>query len=86
MPVTTWGSILAQRFYLFYPERDARTLLLDAAYNLPEPFDIEVLLEKAEKQFGRTLLAYWQPFTAPDCPETFAGARGEPMGGITRSR
>jgi hypothetical protein len=48
------------------------------------PLDPEAMLEMTEKQLGRALFAYRQPFTAPDGPEIFAGVRGESVGGIAR--
>ena len=49
------------------PERLASIILLNVAYNPPgPPFDLEALLEMTEKQLGRSLFAYWQPFTALD--------------------
>jgi soluble epoxide hydrolase/lipid-phosphate phosphatase len=72
-----WGSFLAQRFYLFHPAHVAGIILLNVAYNPPipngPPFDLNAMLERAEKNIGRALFAYWQLFTAPDGPKILQG-------------
>ena len=68
-----WGAFLAACFSLFQPVRVAGIILLKVAYSPPVPnearFDLDAVLEMTEKNLGRTLFAYWQPFTVPDGPK-----------------
>lgn len=63
-----WGSFMAQRLYLWRPERCAGLVLLNAAYQPPSGahFDLETMLELTEKRFGYPSFAYWQLFGSDD--------------------
>ncbi|KAH8812689.1 epoxide hydrolase-like protein [Xylogone sp. PMI_703] len=62
-----WGSFMAQRVWLWHPEKVAGVILLNVAYAPPAPFDMAVANEIAEKMTGLPRLAYWEFFVAPDC-------------------
>ncbi|KAI0146897.1 epoxide hydrolase-like protein [Xylariaceae sp. FL1272] len=65
-----WGSWMAQRLYIWRPERCAGLILLSAPYgpaqvkpnDAPAPFDLQVMNAAAEKAWGYPALAYWQLF------------------------
>lgn len=63
-----WGSFMAQRAYLWNPERSDGLILLNVAYRPPsqEPFDLQATNELTERLVGYPLYAYWELFTAPD--------------------
>lgn len=70
-----WGSAMTQRFYLHYPEMVAGLVLLNVAYNVPNPsqkFDLDVVNQLTEKVFGYPIFAYWEFFTAEDGPALLA--------------
>jgi hypothetical protein len=70
LPATTGDPSSHDISIYFHPERVICIILLDIVYNpLGLPFYHEAMLEMTEKQLGRALFAYWQPFTAPDGPE-----------------
>lgn len=57
-----WGSVMAQRLYIWRPERCAGLVLLNAAYQPPSgnAFDLAGLLDLTEKRFGYPSSAYWE--------------------------
>lgn len=68
-----WGSFLAQRVYLWHPDRVAGLILLNVAYMPPDQehrFDLDTIMAMSEEMCGYPQLAYWELFTAPDGAET----------------
>ena len=63
-----FGSIMAQRMWLWYPERVVGVILLNAVYSPPRPFDLNLVNSTTEAAFGRPFFAYWEFFVAPDAP------------------
>lgn len=65
-----WGSWIAQRLYIWRPERCKGLILLNVAYMPPhdEPFDLEASLDMTESAFGYPTFAYWDVFAAEDGP------------------
>jgi soluble epoxide hydrolase / lipid-phosphate phosphatase len=63
-----WGSFLAQRFYLFHPDRCAGVMLLNVAYMPPgaDAFDMDQANAMTEQMTGHPRLAYWELFCADD--------------------
>lgn len=63
-----WGSRVAQRLYLWRPDRCAGLIMLNVAYMPPaeSPFDLAASMEFSEKIFGYPNLAYWEVFAADD--------------------
>lgn len=62
-----WGSYVAQRMYLYRPDRCAGLILLNVAYQPPSgSFDLAASLDFTEKIFGYPTLAYWELFAAED--------------------
>jgi soluble epoxide hydrolase/lipid-phosphate phosphatase len=63
-----WGSSLAARICLFFPERVAAAVFINIAYYPPqrETFNVQERNELTEKVFGYPMFAYWELFTAPD--------------------
>ena len=66
-----WGSGLAQRVYLYRPERCKALVTLNVAYMAPSPapFDLAAINSTTEKHFGYPMYAYWDLFAADDGPE-----------------
>ena len=66
-----WGSALAQRVYLYGPEKCAGLVLLSVAYMVPsgQPFDLDAVNKMTEQGNGYPRLAYWDVFAADDGPE-----------------
>ncbi|KAL4874702.1 Alpha/Beta hydrolase protein [Aspergillus karnatakaensis] len=64
-----WGSYMAQRMYLWYPERVAGLGMLNIAYDPPAPFDLGAANATLEKATGLPRLAYWEFFSDPNCAE-----------------
>ncbi|GME35713.1 Alpha/beta hydrolase fold-1 [Neofusicoccum parvum] len=62
-----WGSFLAQRLYLWHPERVAGLAMLNVAYMPPfeRDFDLAALNAAAARATGRPRWSYWQ-FYASD--------------------
>ncbi|KXJ97157.1 epoxide hydrolase [Microdochium bolleyi] len=62
-----WGSEIAQRLYLWHPDRVAALVMVNLAYMPPGPEPIDVAKSNAmtEKVFGYQMLAY-QVFLAAD--------------------
>lgn len=56
-----WGSWMAQRLYVYRPERCVGIILLNVAYMPPSdtPFDLESTLNITEQAFGYPTFAYW---------------------------
>ena len=66
-----WGSFLAQRIWLWNPERVVGIMLLNVAYMPPiekNPFDLDARNKMLEQFTGQPRLAYFELFTAPDGP------------------
>lgn len=64
-----WGSIVAQRLYLFHPQRVVGLVLMNVYYSAPTldaPFDYEATLAEQERTTGAPRFAYWDFFSAPD--------------------
>lgn len=70
-----WGSVLAQRTYLYKRELFSAVVLLNAAYMVPssQPFDLAAVNELTEKTLGYPQYSYWDFFTAPDAAEVIDG-------------
>ena len=67
-----WGSYMAQRLYLWRPERCAGLILLNVAYLPPNPdmpFDLDAVNNMTEKLYGYPTFAYWEVFAADDGPK-----------------
>ena len=66
-----WGSFLAARMWLWHPERRVGLILLNVAYTPPgqQAFNLDEVNQMYEQYVGQPLLAYWEPFTAPDAPK-----------------
>lgn len=66
-----WGSVIAQRFYNFRPDRVTAILLLNGPYMAPskEKFDLDAVNAMTEQMLGYPAMAYWSLFTAPDGPQ-----------------
>jgi len=66
-----WGSIVAQRFCLYAPERTAGLVMLNVCY-LPANYErlrtIDEMNEGSKRAFGYASGEYWKLFTAPDGP------------------
>jgi len=61
-----WGSRMATRMWLWYPERVTGVLLLNVAYSVPAEFKFDEAQETMEKMTGLPRLSYWDVFTAKD--------------------
>jgi soluble epoxide hydrolase/lipid-phosphate phosphatase len=61
-----WGSFMAQRMYLWHPDRVVGVILLNVSYMTPGPFDLAQANEMTEKFTGFPRLAYWELLTADD--------------------
>jgi soluble epoxide hydrolase/lipid-phosphate phosphatase len=61
-----WGSFMAQRMWLWHPDRVVGLILLNVAYSPPTQFDLDKVNQAMEKITGLPRLAYWQILTAPD--------------------
>lgn len=72
-----WGSFLAQRVCLFYPQRVVSLVMLSVAYRPPapegQPFNLDKVLEMSMKNVGYPLYEYWHLFAGPDGPEVLGG-------------
>lgn len=67
-----WGSALAQRLYLFHPQKVVGLILLNVAYMPPDQdheFDLGATNAMMEKVMGYPALPYWELFTAEDAPK-----------------
>lgn len=64
-----WGSFMAQRMYLWHPDRVIGMINLNVSYMAPSEFNLEQVNIMTEKYTGLPRLAYWELFTAPDAPE-----------------
>ena len=65
-----WGSILAQRLYLFHSSRVVGLGLVSVPYYPPsQPFEFEAINKMTEQLLGYPQFAYWELFTAPDGPQ-----------------
>jgi soluble epoxide hydrolase/lipid-phosphate phosphatase len=64
-----WGSFMAQRMYLWHPDRVVGVILLNVAYMAPSPFDLAQANDTTELYTGKPRLAYWELFTAEDGAE-----------------
>jgi len=66
-----WGSACASRLYNYHPDRVVGLVNINVAYSplSRSPFDLDAVNALTEKFLGRTILAYWHLFTAPDGPE-----------------
>lgn len=66
-----WGSVLAQRTYLYRPTLFSGVVLLNTGYMIPseQPFDLDMVNAATEKQLGYPQFSYWEFLTAPDSAE-----------------
>ncbi|KAF2184221.1 alpha/beta-hydrolase [Zopfia rhizophila CBS 207.26] len=67
-----WGSYMAQRVYLWRPERCVGLIILNVPYMPPDssmPFNLDTVLDMTEKMYGYPSLAYWDVFAADDGPK-----------------
>jgi soluble epoxide hydrolase / lipid-phosphate phosphatase len=78
-----WGSALAQRFYLFHPDRVAGLVTVNVAYISPleTPFDIAAGCDATQKAFGYGAFWYWELFGADDGPQVL-GEHPETIYGV----
>ena len=62
--------MLAQRLWLWHPQRVLGLAMLNVAYNAPAPgpFDLEAVLQTTKAAFGRGLFYYWRLFTSDEGP------------------
>ncbi|KAJ1338022.1 lipid-phosphate phosphatase-like protein [Microdochium nivale] len=65
-----WGSDIAQRLYLWHPDRVAALFMINLAYLPPgpEPFDLAKVNAMMEKVFGYQIFAYQEFFAADRAP------------------
>lgn len=65
-----WGSFLAQRMYLWFPERVAGLAMLNVAYMPPfeRDFSLDRLNAAAERATGRPRWSYWEFYASDDAP------------------
>jgi len=63
-----WGSAVAQRVYLYAPERVAGLIMLNVAYMAPsdQPFDLDAFNEMTAKVYGYSIFTYWYFFTSEE--------------------
>jgi pimeloyl-ACP methyl ester carboxylesterase len=62
-----WGAFMAQRMWLWHPDRVTGVILLNVAYHSPSAMvDLDKLNELAIKMTGLPRHSYWYLFTAPD--------------------
>jgi len=61
-----WGTRLASRFALYYPERTLGVTLISGAYGRPALFDLDLAIETSIKAVGYEILGYWKFFEAND--------------------
>jgi len=69
-----WGSMLAQRVYLFHPSRVLGLVMLSVYYNPPvrsTSLDVKAINQTLEQYFGAPLYAYWELFTTPEGVQLF---------------
>ncbi|KAL2803263.1 Alpha/Beta hydrolase protein [Aspergillus granulosus] len=67
-----WGSYMAQRMWLWFPERVAGLVMLNIPHTAPAPFDLDAANSNLEKTTGLPRLAYWEFFTAPNCSDVLS--------------
>jgi soluble epoxide hydrolase/lipid-phosphate phosphatase len=63
-----WGCFIASRMWIWHPDRVVGVVLLNVAYRVPGPFDLDTASALIEKLTGVSLLAYWYFLTEPDAP------------------
>jgi pimeloyl-ACP methyl ester carboxylesterase len=65
-----WGSLVAARYYNFYPERVSGMVLLNVAYLPPskDKFDLDAVNAMTAQGFGYPIYSYWYFFTSPEAP------------------
>jgi len=74
-----WGSAIAQRLYLWHPDRVCALIMLNAAYLPPDPsnpVNIERTNKMTEQKFGYQLLAYQEFLGAERAPGLLAQHTG----------
>ncbi|OAL30528.1 hypothetical protein AYO20_08747 [Fonsecaea nubica] len=66
-----WGSVVAQRLYLYKRELISGVVLLNTGYMLPsdEPFDLAAVNELTKQAWGYPQFSYWEFFLGPDASE-----------------
>jgi soluble epoxide hydrolase/lipid-phosphate phosphatase len=66
-----WGSYLASRVPLYFPDRVVGVILLNVAYIPPtdQPFDLDQMNATMQEMFHHPIYAYWELFAAPDGPK-----------------
>ena len=66
-----WGSGVAQRFYVFHPERCVGLAPFSLPYFVPssEPFNLAAANRRGIQKLGYPHLEYWNLFMADDGPE-----------------
>jgi pimeloyl-ACP methyl ester carboxylesterase len=67
-----WGSYMAQRMWLWFPEKVAGLIMLNIAYDPPAPFDLDATNAAIEKDTGLPRLAYWEFFSSSDCADAMS--------------
>jgi len=61
-----WGTRLASRFALYYPERTLGVTLISVGYDQPSLFDLDLAIESTKAFLGYEALGYWKFFEAND--------------------
>ncbi|KAL3458710.1 Alpha/Beta hydrolase protein [Aspergillus heterothallicus] len=87
-----WGSYMAQRMWLWNPEKVAGLVMLNIAYDPPAAFDLHAANELIQKETGLPRLAYWEFFSTPDCADVlganveswFEALHGQPENWLER--
>jgi soluble epoxide hydrolase/lipid-phosphate phosphatase len=66
-----FGSVVAQRLYIFHPDRVEGLILLNVGYLLPPPSqpDLKQINEHLTKMVGYPLLAYQEFFVTDEAPK-----------------
>ncbi|PGH17287.1 hypothetical protein AJ79_01170 [Helicocarpus griseus UAMH5409] len=72
-----WGSFMASRMYIWYPQRVVGLVMMNVAYmppDLEQPFDVDNINNLSEQMLGYPMFAYWE-FVAqdPEAPQIIEG-------------
>ncbi|CAL8580984.1 hypothetical protein XPA_006697 [Xanthoria parietina] len=65
-----WGSFLLSRLANYHPERILAYVFLDVGYMPPfDHFDVDVINEKTQGQFGHPIFGYWHFLNSPEAAD-----------------
>ncbi|CAF3099538.1 unnamed protein product [Rotaria socialis] len=64
-----WGTQLANRFVLYYPQRTLGLVMINGGYGAPALFDLDLAIEYSKQVYGYETLGYWKFFIADDAAE-----------------